>query len=78
VVNIKNWSVFSVEVTVIVGISDQIITPHFILIDGRVILKWILGKLGLGCGLESSGSGQGPLASSCEQGNEPSGSVKGG
>jgi hypothetical protein len=29
-----------------------------------------------GCGLDSSGSGQGPVAGSCEQGNEPSGSIK--
>jgi hypothetical protein len=30
------------------------------------------------CGLNSSGSGQGPVAGSCEHGNEPSGSVRGG
>jgi hypothetical protein len=30
------------------------------------------------CGLDSSGSGQEPVAGSCEYGNEPSGSVKGG
>jgi len=29
-------------------------------------------------GLDSSGSGKGPVAGSCEQGNEPSGSIKGG
>jgi hypothetical protein len=29
-----------------------------------------------GCGLDSSGSGKGPVARSCEHGNEPSGSVK--
>jgi hypothetical protein len=28
------------------------------------------------CGLDSSGSGQGPVAGSCEHGNEPSGSIK--
>jgi hypothetical protein len=28
------------------------------------------------CGLDSSGSEQGPVAGSCEHGNEPSGSVK--
>jgi hypothetical protein len=28
------------------------------------------------CGLDSSGSGQGPVTSSCEHGNETSGSVK--
>jgi hypothetical protein len=30
------------------------------------------------CGLDSSGSEQGPTVGSCEHGNEPSGSVKGG
>jgi hypothetical protein len=29
------------------------------------------------CGLAASGSGQGPMASCCEHGNEPSGSIKG-
>jgi hypothetical protein len=28
------------------------------------------------CGLDSSGSGQGPVAGCCEHGNEPSGSIK--
>jgi hypothetical protein len=31
-----------------------------------------------GCGPDSSGSGQGPVAASCEKGNEPSGFIKGG
>jgi hypothetical protein len=30
------------------------------------------------CGLDSSGSGWGPMAGSCEHGNERSGSIKGG
>jgi len=30
------------------------------------------------CGLDTSGSGLGPVAGCCEHGNEPSGSVKGG
>jgi hypothetical protein len=30
------------------------------------------------CGLDSSGSGYGPVAGCCENGNEPSGSIKGG
>jgi hypothetical protein len=29
-----------------------------------------------GCGLESSGSGKGPMAGSCEHGDEPSGFIK--
>jgi hypothetical protein len=38
-----------------------------------------LKRHGLGrCGLHSSGSGQGPVAGSCEYGNELSGSIKGG
>jgi hypothetical protein len=28
------------------------------------------------CGLDASGSGQGPIAGSCEHGNESSGSTK--
>jgi hypothetical protein len=46
-------------------------------IDGKIILKWIFGKLGLWCGLDSCGLGSGPLAGSCELGNEPLGSIKG-
>jgi hypothetical protein len=30
------------------------------------------------CGVDSSGSGEGPLADCCEHGNETSGSIKGG
>jgi len=30
------------------------------------------------CRLDSSGAGQGPVAGSCEDGNEPSGSIKDG
>jgi hypothetical protein len=30
------------------------------------------------CGLDSSGSGQGPVAGSCQHGNEHSRSIKGG
>jgi hypothetical protein len=30
------------------------------------------------CGLDASGSGQGPVAGSNEHGNKPSGSIKGG
>jgi hypothetical protein len=29
------------------------------------------------CGLDTSGSGDGPVVSSCEHGNEPPGSIKG-
>jgi hypothetical protein len=46
-------------------------------VDRRIILKWIIGKSGCH-GLDSSGSGQGPVASSYEHGNEPFGSVRGG
>jgi hypothetical protein len=33
-----------------------------------------LGRLAWGCGLDSTGSGQGPVAGCCECGDEPSGS----
>jgi hypothetical protein len=47
-------------------------------VDGRIILEWILGKNRLGrCDLDASGSGYGPVAGSCEHGNEPSDSTKG-
>jgi hypothetical protein len=37
--------------------------------------KWILGRLAWGgCGLDSTVSGQGPVAGCCECGDEPSGS----
>jgi hypothetical protein len=47
-------------------------------VDGRIILKWILGNRMEGCGLDSSGSEYGPVAGSCKHGDEPSGSIKGG
>jgi hypothetical protein len=47
-------------------------------VDGKIILKWILGNRVGGCGLDASGSGQGSVASPCEYGNETSGSIKGG
>jgi hypothetical protein len=34
---------------------------------------WILGRLAEGCGLDSTGSGQGLLARCCECCDEPSG-----
>jgi hypothetical protein len=39
-------------------------------VDGRTILKWILGKWCEVCGLDSSGSGWGSVKVSCEQDNE--------
>jgi hypothetical protein len=37
--------------------------------------EWILGRLAWGgCGLDSAGSGQGPVAGCCECDDEPSGS----
>jgi hypothetical protein len=44
-------------------------------IHGSIILKWNSVE---GCGLDSSGSIQGPVASSCEHCNKSSGSIKGG
>jgi hypothetical protein len=43
-------------------------------VDGRMGSKWTLGRLCGGCGVDSPGSGQGPLAGCCECGDEPSGS----
>jgi hypothetical protein len=38
-------------------------------------IRMDLGEIGLGgCGLDSTGSGQGPVAGCCECGDEPSGS----
>jgi hypothetical protein len=45
-------------------------------VGGKMGSEWILGRLawGGGCGLDSTGSGQGPVAGFCECGEEPSGS----
>jgi hypothetical protein len=40
------------------------------------ILEWILEKEGGKNGVDASGSGKGPVAVSCEHGNEPSSSIK--
>jgi hypothetical protein len=37
-------------------------------------IRMDLGEIGLGCGVDSPGSGQGSLAGCCECGDEPSGS----
>jgi hypothetical protein len=42
-------------------------------VGGRMGSKLMLGMLGR-CGLDSTGSGQGPLVGCCECGDEPSGS----
>jgi hypothetical protein len=39
-------------------------------------IKVVLRETVEECGLESSGSGQGPVAGSCEHSNEPLGSIK--
>jgi hypothetical protein len=43
-------------------------------IDGRTGSKCTLGGSVGGCGVDSPGSGYGPLAGCCECGDEPSGS----
>jgi hypothetical protein len=43
-------------------------------IDGRMGTKWTVGRLVGGCEVDSTGSGEGLLAGSCECGDEPSGS----
>jgi hypothetical protein len=40
----------------------------------EVGIRWVVGKLACGCGLDSTGSGQEPAAGRCECGDEPSGS----
>jgi hypothetical protein len=47
-------------------------------VDGRIILEWILENRKGKCELVSSGSGWGPVEGSCEHGNEPSSSIRGG
>jgi hypothetical protein len=42
----------------------------------NIIIKWILKIQDFGCGLNSSGSGYGPVAGSYEYHNEPSGTIK--
>jgi len=37
-------------------------------VDGRIILEWILRNEMESCGSDSSDSGQGPVAGSCEIG----------
>jgi hypothetical protein len=43
-------------------------------VDGRMGSEWILEIDSGGCGVDSSGSGYGPVASCCECGDGPSGS----
>jgi len=44
-------------------------------IDRKVTLKWILGNKLRACGRDTSGSGKGQVAGSCEHDNETSRSV---
>jgi hypothetical protein len=69
---------------------EKMETAHYILVvkSGRkspcerrmhfekIILTLMLKKWGQGHGVHSSGSGQGPVTSSCEHGKEASGSIK--
>jgi hypothetical protein len=43
-------------------------------VGGKMRSEWILGRLAWRCGLDSTDSGQGPMAGCCECGDEPSGS----
>jgi hypothetical protein len=43
-------------------------------VGGKMVSEWIVGRLAWGCGLDSTGSGQGPVAGYCECSDEPSGS----
>jgi hypothetical protein len=46
-------------------------------VDGKIILECILGNRVGRCGLDSSGSGQEPVAGSCKYSNEPLSYIKG-
>jgi hypothetical protein len=43
-------------------------------VGGKMGSEWISGRLAWGCGFDSTGSGQVPVAGWCECGDEPSGS----
>jgi len=45
-------------------------------VDGRIILRWIFGKLDVGAWTGSSWPSVGTGGGQCECGNEPSGSIK--
>ena len=45
-------------------------------IDGRIISIWIFRTWDGGHGLDSSGSGEGQMATTCKCSNEPLGSIK--
>jgi hypothetical protein len=45
-------------------------------VDGKMISKWSLKDRVGDRGLDSSGQDEGPVAGSCEDGNEPSDSIK--
>jgi hypothetical protein len=40
-------------------------------VGGKMGSEWILGSLASGCGLDSTGSGQGSVSGCCECGDEP-------
>lgn len=46
-----------------------------IVVDGRVLLKWILSRRMSRCGLDSSGSEWGPVTCGREHGSGPWGSI---
>jgi hypothetical protein len=43
-------------------------------VGGKMGSEWILGRLDWGCGLDSTVSGQGPVAGCCECSDKPLGS----
>jgi hypothetical protein len=45
-------------------------------LDEKIILEWIVGKEKKRAPTDSSGSGYGPVADTCEHGYEPSGFIK--
>jgi hypothetical protein len=51
--------------------GDRLLNTCILLnLDGKITLECILGKLDGRCGMDSSGSGYGPVAGPCEHGND--------
>ena len=74
-----HWQHLNISVTILLRVSDMLLLfiRHFedSGVNGRIILTQILEKLG-GSGVDVSGWGYREVASSCEYGNEHSGSTK--
>jgi hypothetical protein len=67
-----------VHIQILVGIPERKNNSEELGVDGRIILERIFGNRVGRCGKHTSGSGYRPVAGSCEHGDEPPGSIKGG